>query len=149
MARTSKSSAGNVTGTMAQAARDSGGTAGSISEASSIHEDASGEFGDKKVRCKTLIIDGDRYRTRFNSKFEKRQVWKNPNPKRITSSIPGTVIKLYVKVGQEVRKGDPILILEAMKMKNKVLFHTDGKVKYIKVKEGEVIPKNHLMLELA
>jgi biotin carboxyl carrier protein len=139
MARTSKSSSGTATGTGVQ----------TLSKASSNQEDANGESGDKKTRCKTLIIDGDRYRTRFNTKFENRKVWKNPNPKKITSSIPGTVIKLYVKVGQEVKKGDPILVLEAMKMKNKLLFHTDGKVKSIKVKEGEVVPKNHLMLELA
>ncbi|KPL16853.1 MAG: hypothetical protein AMS23_08815 [Bacteroides sp. SM1_62] len=96
-----------------------------------------------------MIIDGDKYRTRYNTKFEKRKIWKNPNPKKITSSIPGTVVKVYTKVGQEVKKGDPILILEAMKMKNKILFHVDGKVKSIKVKEGEKVPKDFLMLELA
>lgn len=110
---------------------------------------AGGDFGEKKARCKTLIIDGDKYRTRYNTKFERRKVWKNPNPKKITSSIPGTVIKLYAKAGQEVKKGDPILILEAMKMKNKILFHTDGTVKSVRVKEGDVVSKDHVMLELA
>jgi pyruvate carboxylase len=58
-------------------------------------------------------------------------------------------VKVYTKVGQEVKKGDPILLLEAMKMKNKILFSMDGKVKSIKVKEGERVPKDHLMLEMA
>lgn len=111
--------------------------------------DANGACNDKKTRCKTLIVDGDKYRTRYNKKFEQRRTWKNPNPKKITSSIPGTIIKVYTRVGQEVKKGDPILILEAMKMKNKILFHMDGKVKSIKVKEGEKVPKDHLMLEMA
>lgn len=124
-------------------------TPGTARKASSARLDANGDHSDKKARCKTLIIDGDKYRTRYNTKFEKRKSWKDPNPKKITSSIPGTIIKVYTKVGQEVKKGDPILILEAMKMKNKILFNIDGKVKSIKVKEGEKIPKDHLMLEMA
>lgn len=111
--------------------------------------DTNGDCGDKKARCRTLIIDGDKYRTRYNSKFEKRKIWSNPNPKKITSSIPGTIVKVYIKIGQEVKKGDPILLLEAMKMKNKILFPIDGKVKSIKVKEGERVPKDFMMLEMA
>ena len=111
--------------------------------------DTNGDCGDKKARYKTLIIDGDKYRTRYNTKFEKRKIWQNPNPKKITSNIPGTVVKVYIKVGQEVKKGDPILLIEAMKMKNKILFNIDGKVKSIKVKEGERVPKNQLLLEMA
>ncbi len=119
------------------------------SRASSARASASKDYGDKRARCRTLIIDGDKYRTKYNTKFEKRKIWKNPNPKKITSRIPGTIVKVYTKVGQEVKKGDPILILEAMKMKNKIIFHVDGKVKSVKVKEGEKIPKDYLMLELA
>jgi biotin carboxyl carrier protein len=147
MVNTSKSSA--KTGTKAPAAGKSDPAEKSSPKVSGAKVEANGDCGDKKARCKTLIIDGDKYRTRYNKKFENRKAWKNPNPKKITSSIPGTIIKVYAKVGQEVKKGDPILILEAMKMKNKVLFHIDGKVKSIKVKEGETVPKDHLMLELA
>jgi len=110
--------------------------------------ETNGDCGDKKARCKTLIIDGDKYRTRYNTKFEKRKSWESPNPKKITSIIPGTIVKVFTKVGQEVKKGDPILLLEAMKMKNKILFNIDGKVKSIKVKEGDKVPKDHLMLEM-
>lgn len=124
-------------------------TTGTATKASSSNTEKNGDCGDKKARCKTLIIDGDKYRTRYNSKFEKRKSWKNPNPKKVTSKIPGTIVKVYTKVGQEVKKGDPILLLEAMKMKNKILFSIDGKVKSIKVKEGERVPKDHLMLEMA
>ncbi len=139
MVLTNKNKAGTGQGT----------TSKSTKMASSAGVESNGDNVDKKARCKTLIIDGDRYRTRYNSKFEKRKIWKNPNPKKVTSSIPGTIVKVYTKVGQEVKKGDPMLILEAMKMRNKILFHTDGKVKAIKVKEGEIVPKNHLLLEMA
>ncbi len=144
MTPTRKSTAGTGTRTPIKSRT----TAKTTSKASSACIEANGDCGDKKARCKTLIIDGDKYRTRYNSKFENRKTWKNPNPKRVTSSIPGTILKVFTKVGEEVKKGDPILILEAMKMKNKIVFPIDGKVKSIKVKEGEKVPKDHLMLEL-
>jgi biotin carboxyl carrier protein len=106
------------------------------------------DCGNGKIRCKSLIIDGTRYRTRLNQKFEKRKSWESPDPRKITSSIPGTILRLDIKEGQEVQAGDPMLILEAMKMKNKIMFHTGGTVKSIHVKEGEKVPKDHLMVEL-
>jgi pyruvate carboxylase len=148
MATTRKSTAGSGTGTGTHTPGKSRSTAKTTLKASSDSMEANGGCGDKKARCKTLIIDGDKYRTRYNAKFENRKAWKNPNPKRVTSSIPGTIIKVYTRVGEKVKKGDPILILEAMKMKNKIVFPIDGKVKSIKVKEGEKVPKDHLMLEL-
>ena len=106
------------------------------------------ENGDKKVRCKSLVIEGTKYRTRLNKKFENRKLWKAPDPKLVFSTIPGTIVKIFVSEGQEVREGDKMLILEAMKMKNKILFHSDGKVKSVNVKEGVKVPKEFLMLEM-
>jgi biotin carboxyl carrier protein len=106
------------------------------------------DYGGKKVRCKSLVIDGTKYRTTYNRKFENRKKWDSPDPRKIVSFIPGTVVKVYVKEGQEVKPGDNMLILEAMKMKNKVVFHREATVKSIRVKEGEKIPKNHVMIEL-
>ena len=112
-------------------------------------QEINGDNGDdKKVRNKSLVIDGTKYRTRYNTKFVNRKIYINPDPKKILSFIPGTVVKVYVKEGQEVKHGDNMLILEAMKMKNKVVFHRNAVVKSVKVKEGEKIPKNHVMIEL-
>ena len=106
------------------------------------------ENGDKKIRCKSLIIEGTKYRTRLNTKFERREKWEYPDSRLVLSAIPGTIVKILVKEGQEVAKGEQMLILEAMKMKNIILFQTGGKVKSIKVKEGEKVSKNSLMLEM-
>ena len=103
---------------------------------------------DKKQRCKSLIIDGTKYRTFYNHKFETRKKYELPDPNRIVSYIPGTVLKLFVKEGQVVNKGDIILILDAMKMKNRLLFEKGGIVKAIHVSEGEKVPKDYLMIEL-
>ena len=102
----------------------------------------------KKNRWKSLIIDGTKYQTRLNAKFVNRKKWESPDPKKILSNIPGTIEKIFIKEGQEVKKGDQILIVEAMKIKNKILIQTGGRVKSIKVTEGERIPKDHLMVEL-
>ena len=107
-----------------------------------------GDCGNGKMRCKSLIIDGTRYRTQLNYKFENRRSWEYPDPRKVTSSIPGTVIKIFVQEGQEVKKGDQMLILEAMKMKNRIMFNANGNIKSIYVREGERIPKDFLMLEL-
>lgn len=106
------------------------------------------DCGEKKQRCKTLIIDGTKYRTFYNSKFENRKKYESPDPNKIMSYLPGTVMKLFVKEGQEVKKGDDILILEAMKMKTHLIFETSGKVKTINVSEGVKVPKDFLMIEL-
>jgi len=72
-----------------------------------------GENGDKKVRRKSLVIDGTKYRTMYNKKFENRKEYSPPDPKKIYSFIPGTIVKIYVKEGQEVKPGDNMLLLEA------------------------------------
>ncbi len=56
--------------------------------------------------------------------------------------IPGTVLKLYVKVGDIVNQGDRVFVLQAMKMNNEVLAPISGTVKKINIKEGERVSKN-------
>ena len=112
------------------------------------NESISVKCGDGKIRCKSLIIDGTKYRTRFNKKFENRKKWSNEDSNKIISVIPGTILKLYAAEGEKVSAGDEMMILEAMKMKNRILFPKDGIVKSLMVREGEKIPKGFLMVEL-
>ncbi len=97
---------------------------------------------------KEFIVDGVTYKTQFTSKFEERKAWERPNPKHIKSHIPGTILEIFVKEGQEVKAGESLLILEAMKMKNQIEMPFDGIVKKIHVKEGEKVPNRLLMLEI-
>jgi len=101
-----------------------------------------------KERYHVINIDGDKYRTLYTESYKKRVMWVKPDIKKIYSEIPGTVIKIYVTVGQEVKEGELMLVLEAMKMKNKLLFPIDGVVKKIYISENEKIPKKTLMVEL-
>jgi biotin carboxyl carrier protein len=67
--------------------------------------------------------------------------------KQITAFIPGTIREIVVSVGQQVKEGQDLLILEAMKMRNRVKSPVTGKVKAIYVKENQSVPKNFIIIE--
>jgi len=66
----------------------------------------------------------------------------------IKAPMPGTILSLDVEEGNEVCKGDTILILEAMKMENVIKSPGDGKVSSILVKQGDNVEKNQLLISL-
>lgn len=59
--------------------------------------------------------------------------------KAIKAPLPGTITEINVAVGDEVKAGDTILVLEAMKMANNIEAEKDGKVTAICVKQGESV----------
>lgn len=103
---------------------------------------------DNEIQYESLIVQGAKYQTTLTKKFRNRKVWQPHNPNLIHSFIPGTIIDIMVKTGQKVAGGESILVLEAMKMHNNVLMPFDGEIVKIHVSRDEVIPKNHLMLEI-
>lgn len=88
------------------------------------------------------------YKTRLTKKFKNREVWQQPVPGEVLSNLPGTIIQVLVKEGQEVKEGDLILIHEAMKMFNRIVAPVSGKVTGITVMVGDKIGKNHLMIKI-
>lgn len=101
---------------------------------------------DTEERCGFLNIDGTEYKTILSSKFKKRTNWEMPNENNVSSVIPGTILELFVKVGDKIEQGTPLLILEAMKMQNKVVSPKKGVVKEILVKVQQSLPKGELMI---
>ncbi len=95
-----------------------------------------------------LNINTILYKTRLSKKFVERKSYEPADPKIILSFIPGTVLEIFVSEGQEVKKGDNLLILDAMKMQNRLKCSLDGKVKSIKVKSGDKVPKGAVLIEL-
>jgi 3-methylcrotonyl-CoA carboxylase alpha subunit len=57
----------------------------------------------------------------------------------LTSPMPGKIFKILKEAGSEVKKGEPILILEAMKMEHSIRSDKDGKVKKIFFQVGELV----------
>ncbi len=66
--------------------------------------------------------------------------------KNLKSPLPGVVIQINVKAGDAVAKGDPLFIIEAMKMENIISCKENGIIKNISVKVGEIIPKGKVLL---
>ncbi len=65
----------------------------------------------------------------------------------LKAPMPGLVVAIKVQVGDVIKKGDTLLILEAMKMENVLKATGDGKVKSIKVNAKENVEKNQVMIE--
>jgi biotin carboxyl carrier protein len=66
----------------------------------------------------------------------------------IKAPMPGMVLKILVTPGQQIAKGDPVLILEAMKMENVFKSAFDATVKEIKVKERTAVEKGEVLVVL-
>ena len=95
-----------------------------------------------------LNIDTSLYQTRISSKFQNRKPYQPADPRIILSFIPGTVLEIFIKPGQNVSIGDDLMILDAMKMQNKLKCNMNGKVKSIAVKKGDKVSKGTVLLEL-
>ncbi len=65
----------------------------------------------------------------------------------IKAPMPGMVLKVLVNEGDEVKKGDALLVLEAMKMENILKSPTDGTVKKIAAIKGVAVEKNQLLIQ--
>jgi biotin carboxyl carrier protein len=67
--------------------------------------------------------------------------------KNIKAPMPGLILDLKVKPGDEVKKGDVVLILEAMKMENIIKSPGDGIVKEVKVSLKQSVEKNQVLIQ--
>lgn len=65
----------------------------------------------------------------------------------VKAPMPGMVLNILVSEGQEVKKGDPLLVLEAMKMENILKSPSDGVVKKVAVNKGVAVEKNQLLIQ--
>lgn len=68
---------------------------------------------------------------------------------RLNAPMPGKILELLVKKGDEVELGDPVAILEAMKMENELKAPISGTISSIMVAEGDSLEKNAEILEIS
>ena len=66
----------------------------------------------------------------------------------VTSPLPGTITKVNVAAGQKVKKGEVLLVMEAMKMANDVVAEADGTVQQACVKEGQSVNQGDVLIQL-
>lgn len=66
----------------------------------------------------------------------------------IKAPMPGLILEVNVKEGDEVKEGDYLLVLEAMKMENTLTAPRDGVVKSVTVAKSDTVEKNQLLIEM-
>lgn len=67
---------------------------------------------------------------------------------RVKAPIPGQITRVMVAVGQEVQAGQPLIVLEAMKMENEIRAPRSGKVKALHVSPGKSVFLNEMLAEI-
>lgn len=65
----------------------------------------------------------------------------------LKSSLAGTVTKVNVEPGADVKAGDTLVVLEAMKMETEVVSPADGKIKAVPVKQGDAVTVDQVLVE--
>ncbi|MCD6542927.1 MAG: biotin/lipoyl-binding protein, partial [Flavobacteriaceae bacterium] len=112
-----------------------------------IHED----FDSKSY---TIRVNSNNYTVKIENQLDqliKELGFSVGNSKKlndIKAPMPGIIIGIEIKKGDQIKEGDTLLILEAMKMENAILCPKDSTVKSILVKTGDTVEKNKLLIEL-
>lgn len=102
----------------------------------------------------TIKVNGSVYEVQLADQFDQLvnrlglAAASRHKVREIRAPMPGLVLDIYVEVGQEVHKGGPLLILEAMKMENLIKSPGDATVKAIRVAKGDAVEKNFLLIEM-
>jgi biotin carboxyl carrier protein len=96
-----------------------------------------------------LNIDGTLYETQANRTFNMRKPYTAKSINQVFAPIPGTCISVAVTKGQSVKKGDILVLFNAMKMHNRVIAPIDGTVQDIHISAGQVFKKGQLFVDIA
>lgn len=113
-----------------------------------VHESDAAE---KKLRVE---VEGEMFDVQIKDALDQmleKMGFGTSKEKRLSdvkAPMPGLVLQVLVIEGQEVKDGEPILILEAMKMENSIMLQGGGKIKKIHVKNGQSVEKGQPLLEL-
>lgn len=113
------------------------------------------EHIDRDTKQLQLRVNGNKYELAVKEPIDQllQKMGLNISSARkvdaIKAPMPGLVLKILVEEGQQIKKGDPVLILEAMKMENVFKAPGDATVKSIKVAERKAVEKGEVLIELA
>jgi len=108
---------------------------------------------DDEKKIVTLKVNNNTYQVSLKDKYDillKELGLSNMTTKvvkEIKAPMPGLVVSIQVEPGQEVKAGDSVLILEAMKMENVLKSPIDGVIKSIKTEKSKTVDKNAILIE--
>ncbi|MCF6271462.1 MAG: acetyl-CoA carboxylase biotin carboxyl carrier protein subunit [Melioribacteraceae bacterium] len=102
----------------------------------------------------TFTIGGFSYNTTVRTSLEEKaneylqNKAKENGTEIIKSPMPGLIVKILKQVGDNVKTGEPIILLEAMKMENEIRASATGIIKSISTKENSSVEKGEALLEI-
>lgn len=105
-------------------------------------------------RTYTIKVNGNRYTVKIENELDALiadmglSLGANAVENEIHAPMPGLILEVSVKEGDEVSEGDSLCVLEAMKMENALGAPRDGVVKAVHIAKGETVDKNALLIEL-
>ena len=108
---------------------------------------------DKDNKTCVIKVNNDQYVVSIEDRYDlllDRLGIDNVNNHKandIKSPMPGLVLSIMVKSGDSVKKGDGLMVLEAMKMENIIKASADGIVKYVDVKKSDTVEKNQVLIK--
>lgn len=108
---------------------------------------------DRESKTCTIKINGHPYTVVLKDKFDlllEKMGMNNAGGSKlnvIKAPMPGLIVDLKIQVGDNVKQGDAVLILEAMKMENILKSPGEGVVKNLKVKKGDSVEKGQVLIE--
>lgn len=66
----------------------------------------------------------------------------------IKAPLPGTILTINAKVGAHIKRGDTLVVMEAMKMENNIMANKDGQIKAIHITVGQTVAQDDLLIDL-
>jgi biotin carboxyl carrier protein len=103
---------------------------------------------EKKQKYEILVVNTAQYYTLHTKKYGLRKKWQAVDQNEVRSFIPGTILEVYVKAGQEVQAGERLIKYEAMKMQTTLEMPFSGTIKEVNVAVGDKVRKDQLMILL-
>ncbi|MDK2977788.1 MAG: hypothetical protein PWP52_502 [Bacteroidales bacterium] len=101
-----------------------------------------------------ILVNGVSYSISVESPFSyKRRKYLAKNKEaskveKIQAPMPGKIIEFLVEENQEIKEGEPLLILEAMKMQNEIISNIHGKIKNINFNAEDTVMKDDVLIEV-
>ena len=95
-----------------------------------------------------LALENGVYETRLTAKYAARKSYEKKDPRLVKAIIPGVVVEVCVAAGDHVKQGDTLMVLEAMKMLNRITSPLDGRVKAVHAATENRVAKGQALIEL-
>lgn len=105
-------------------------------------------MSDEQEKYSEIALEGGTYETTLTKKFTQRKIFEKADPRVLKARIPGSIDRIETRVGSAVKQGDTLMILEAMKMHNRIKAPMDGTIKAIQVTTGQKVVKGQTLIEI-